>query len=206
LLGGGATTIDFSAEQIPSLGASIGVLVVAVAGLIVTLWIYVSWHRYILLEEYPEGWIPKFRADRIMSYFGKGFAIFLILFVCVMALSLVAALAGPASFIIVIPGFLALGVFTYRWFPVLPAAAIGKPLTIREAWGATEGATGAIIVMVILMILMQLLLSVVVGVIVAIIPLIGIAAQTIFTLILSLINVSIMTTMYGHYVEGRPID
>ena len=38
--------------------------------MIMMLWIVTSWHRFVLLEEYPQGWVPPFRFDRILSYIG----------------------------------------------------------------------------------------------------------------------------------------
>lgn len=205
LLGTTASAVQLNEGEIPSFGAGLMALLVGLIWLLITIWIYVSWHRYILLEEYPTGWIPPLRMDRISSYIGNGLMIFVAMFAGIIILGLAGALLGPVAVIVIVPGMIALAIAAYRLFPVLPAAAIGKPLTLREAWTATEGSTGSIVVMVLLMALMQLLLSIVVGIVVAIIPIIGIAVQTIFTLILALINVSIMTTMYGHYVEGRPI-
>ena len=205
IFGSGAMVAESSTGELPTVTLGLSTIVAAIIWLVITMWIYVSWHRYILLEEYPTGWIPPFRMDRISSYFFKGFGIFLVMLACILVLGLSAAVLGPVSAVVVIPGTLAVAIAAYRWFPVLPAAAVGKPLSMTEAWEATRGSTGAIIVMVLLLAVMQLLLSLIVGIIVAIIPVVGIAVQTIFTLVLALINVSIMTTMYGHYIEGRPI-
>ena len=37
----------------------------------VMLWIAVSWHRFILLEEYPHRLLPPFRSDRILADLGR---------------------------------------------------------------------------------------------------------------------------------------
>ncbi|MBE1286009.1 MAG: hypothetical protein GJ676_22030 [Rhodobacteraceae bacterium] len=179
----------------------------AIAGLIVswgvvTLWIFVSWHRFILLEEYPQGWIPKFRADRIGAYFLAGLRLLGILLAMMMVIVLLAMITGGIAMLLTF----VLGVIVYRFVAILPAAAIGQQLTLGESWNATLGATGSIIVMMILFFLLQIVLSFVINLTAQLIPAIGIASQMTVTLFMSFVNVSVMTTFYGHYVEKRKID
>ncbi|MEP1929779.1 MAG: hypothetical protein ABJJ37_00680, partial [Roseibium sp.] len=54
-------------------------LVFAAASLIISLWIAVAWHRYILMEEVPQGFLPKWHGDRMAAYFGRSILIMLIM-------------------------------------------------------------------------------------------------------------------------------
>ena len=46
------------------------------------LWFIVNWHRFILLEEYPPGWMPKFRGDRVLSYLGHSLLLVIVTLCC----------------------------------------------------------------------------------------------------------------------------
>jgi hypothetical protein len=46
--------------------------------LVIEFWVFVSWHRFIPLEEYRTGWLPKFRVDRIVAYLDKAMLLVLI--------------------------------------------------------------------------------------------------------------------------------
>lgn len=173
---------------------------------LITLWIFVSWHRFVLLEEYPKGWVPPLHFDRMMGYFGKGLMIILLMVLIGTAATFISALLGPLGVVVMIAVWIFLIVMFYRLSVVLPATAIGRPISFGDAWRATEGSTGAIVLLVVIMAIVQLGLQVIFGVAISIVPILGIAVQVIVTLIFSLINVSILTTLYGHYIEGRALD
>jgi len=184
----------------------IPIILFAVVLIIVELWIFVSWHRFILLEEYPTGWIPEFHFDRIMAYLGRGLLIGAIMVAMWILVGLAAAVLGPLGAVIAVAAVFFSVVLVYRLVAMLPAAAIGKSLTVSQAWEATKGSTGTIIVLVIVIVVAQFLLQVVTGLSMMIFAPLGILFQVFVTLVMSLVNVSILTTFYGHYVEGREID
>lgn len=181
--------------------------------LLVELWVFVSWHRFILLEEYPEGWFPRFRGGRILSYFGHGLLIgFLVLLLTVPMFAIFFLLAltlGQTGQVLALTFafgyFIFLFIVIYRFAPILPAAAIGKPLKIKDAWNATAGSGGAIILVFILLAVMQFALQVVTGLSISVFAPLGFAFAALTMLVMTLVNVSILTTFYGHYVEGRPV-
>lgn len=93
----------------------------------------------------------------------------------------------------------------YRASPILPGAAIGKSLTLSEAWQSTAGASGAIAVLVILSVLFQTLLQFLSSLLLFI-PIIGVLIVVFANmLIVPLINVSILTTIYGVFIEKREL-
>jgi hypothetical protein len=209
-------TLDLLSDE-EALGRAIGTgqvglafVLILLAWVIVTLWIFVSWHRFILLEEYPQSWIPPFRFDRILAYLWRGIVLGLIAAALMLPTVGIAAVVGSVvpglAVILTFVAILALVVVVYRLVAILPAAAIGQPLTIGQAWEATRGATGAIFGLLLVSFLAQVLLQLVSGAILAVIPVLGVLFQFLVTLIMSLVNVSVLTTFYGHYIEGRPID
>jgi hypothetical protein len=177
------------------------IFLIVLLWILITIWIFVSWHRYVLMEEYPKGWIPAFRMDRILSYIGHGLKLLLAMFGISVLIVLLSVATGGIAFVLI----LAVAVIIYRFVAILPAAAIGEPLTLREAWNATRGSTGSIIVMLLLFFVLQLVLSGAIAAMQSIAPILGLASQMTVTLFMSLVNVSVMTTFYGHYVQGRPI-
>lgn len=197
------------------MGALILPFIIAVIVLVVIeLWVFVSWHRFILLEEYPSGWIPEFRFDRIAAYFGNGLLIALVIIVTLIPIGMVLGVAAAmvssvlplALFLVPLATMVIAYLIFYRLSPTLPAAAVGESMKLGEAWVFTTGASGTLLVTGISTAVVQFLLQYVGGLSMAVFPPLGIAFQLLTALVMSLVNVSILTTIYGHYVEGRPID
>ncbi|PRY91626.1 hypothetical protein [Donghicola tyrosinivorans] len=189
-------------------GAILIQLLVAVLYVILSLWIAVSWHRYILLEEMPEGYVPQWHGRPIMRYLGFSLLITLIV-------ALAAALGATALMIVgkgLAPVAVALGVFLvlylftvfYRLSPMLPAAAIGEDMGLKEAWDKTKGLTGAILLIIALQMALtfglQLFALGFAG-----IPIIGIIAQIAANWFLTMVMASLLTTFYGHFVQERAL-
>ncbi|MCF6429607.1 MULTISPECIES: hypothetical protein [unclassified Leisingera] len=179
----------------------------------VQFWVFVAWHRLILLEEYPTSWLPAFKGDRILSYFGHmlliGFLVF-VLFIPLMLLvnGLIAAMGSGAlvPMLLVIAGYSVFVLIAmYRMLPVLPAVAIGRPLLLRESWQATSGASGTVFLVLVLLGVLQLLMQFVSGLSFAVFAPLGFVFSAFAMLAMSLVSASVLTTFYGHYVEGRPI-
>ncbi|WP_122074475.1 threonine dehydratase [Pseudophaeobacter sp. EL27] len=176
--------------------------------MVMMFWIVTSWHRFVLLEEYPQGWVPPFRFDRILSYIGHAIMLGILLLIAMIPAAIVMmglSSVSPmlASVFAVILMFAAV-VGLYRLLPVLPAAAIGKPLKIKESWEVTAGETWTIVGLLFIGFLFQFLLNIMAALFV-LVPIIGPIFVYAVLLVMSLVNVSILTTLYGHYIEGRPI-
>lgn len=182
--------------------------------LVIEFWVFVSWHRFILLEEYPTGWIPKFRADRILAYFGRGLLLGLIgaglMLVMMLFFWVVGLIAGQSAGIIIAPmmffGWIFILISLYRLTPILPAAAIGKPLKISEAWAATRGEGWALVLVLVTASVVQILMQIVASLSMAVFAPLGFVFLLLTMLVMTLVNVSILTTLYGHYIEGRALD
>lgn len=194
----------FSQPQVIS-----GVLVVWLVAVMSMLWIVVNWHRFVLLEEFPTGWVPPFRFGPVLGYFGR------IILLGLLALLLMIPVGMVAGLLMVIPvlGVLAFGaayvllaIGIYRVIVILPACAVEKPISLGAAFAATKGANFDIFILMIVSFGANILLQLVILAFSAILPLLGILVSIPVALALALVNVSVLTTFYGHYIEGRPIE
>ena len=190
----------------------IGLLMVLVVAIVyVTLWTVVAWHRFVLLEEAPTGWLPRLSKKHMASYFVAGLKIFLVSFLIGIPVGFVLGffgqLLGSLNGRLVQFGLMFIvAVLAYRWVAILPAAAIGQPIGMKNAYEATKGATGAIILVLAISFGLGFAAELVVTAVSKVLPIIGVALDLVAASIIGLINVSVLTTFYGHYVEGRPID
>lgn len=198
------------------------IILVVIAGVVASLWLAVGWHRYILLEEMPPGITPRWDGGRILAYLWAsiiaGAIMLLIGLVIGFVGGIVVAILG-ASTVSGAPStgqvllFMALGALFiaapiialfYRVASIMPAAAIGKQLTLSEAWGATSGAFGAFYALALIQFAISLLLDQV-G---TLFPAESIGASVWFFLVQwvnLILGLSILTTIYGHYIERREL-
>ena len=189
---------------------------------IISLWIAVAWHRYVLLEETPGAVIPTWNGGRIWSYFVTGLLIFLIGLAATIVTALLAGAivgVGVAAMGMARPGGHGIaggvagsvvGVATmlyifFRYSPALPASALGKPIGLSAAWRTMAGKGGTIAVLVIVSVLFTLATAVVPAQIFERGSMIGIVTDVIAQWINLMVGISVMTTLYGHYVEGRAL-
>lgn len=200
------------ADATAALSASPIMFLTSVLALVAFVWIAVAWHRYVLLDEAPAGQFPAFNGSRLLRYglysLGIGLLALLVgavvgaiaglIFVIVPVLLFIAALLSMAAALVVF----------YRLAPVLPAVAVEQPLTFGAAWEATKGASSSIIVLAIVSAVASFVIDLP-AMVLAMGGSIGSTLALIWTLgtdwLRMLVGVSILTTLYGHYVEGRSI-
>lgn len=185
-------------------------LLTFVLTLVTATWIAVAWHRYVLLEEIPEGWMPKWHGGAFLSYVWRSILIALVVvgaaMISMIPIGFLGVLFPP---LIPVFPFLSVAIGAYVFFrlcPVLPAAAIGDPMPLSAAWAATRGNGGAIFGLVVVSVgasfllqIPQLLSDNPTGVI-------SLLYSVVVTWIITMIGISIFTTFFGHYVEERSID
>ncbi|OED49497.1 hypothetical protein AB838_06630 [Rhodobacteraceae bacterium (ex Bugula neritina AB1)] len=186
-------------------------LVVALS-LLIGMWSVVAWHRFVLLEEIPQGWVPPLQGDRVLAYLGRSLQIVLVLICLMLSVVLVAMLfatilsgaGAPALSLLDLPLSIVFTYFVLRLSVLLPAAALGAAMGLREAWNTTSGAFGDLLglsaILVALQYAAQFILDSTAGS-----PTIAAVLSLVVSVALSLINISLLTTLFGHYAEGRPI-
>jgi len=181
------------------------------------LWIAVGWHRYILLDEAPGVIAPPFRGDRVLAYFGNSLLVGLIAFgialVVFLPVGFIAAIIGRAGgtisyLVLLLPlaSYFVIAVLVYRVSLILPASAIGKPIKLSEAWAATRGSNGTFFALAIVSVLCAAGLTFpVLWITPNLGALAGFVWQTATSWIELMVGVSIITTLYGYYVEKRAL-
>lgn len=196
-------------EMIKATGA-LKLFVMSLLSVLISIWIAIGWHRYVLLQETPVGWLPVWPGIRILGYFWRTILIFLLIVAVSLVVGFVVGLLAAAipAFQVFLPfvfiGIGAIGFF--RLSPVLPATALGNRMTLRDAWTATSGHNGSILLLALLAVVASVFLQL--PTIVSGDPF-SLISQ-IYTVVVgwfaTIISVSLLTTIYGHFVEGRPID
>lgn len=213
VLGFGASAFNpekMAQGDVPEAGFWLGLLLFWVIYMFTSLWIAVAWHRFVLLGEETAGFVPALKSDRIWAYFVRSLGATLVLILAAIVLAvpagiLVAMLAnatGPSliSGLVPILIFIPLLVVFYRISGSLPGAALGNEVDFWAGWNATKGENLNILVLVIITFVFSLILNRL-----GMIPVIGIVAQFIGGWAIIMVGASMLTTLYGHYIEGRSL-
>lgn len=200
----------------PAPGAGVGVSLIVIAAAIIqgiiSIWIAVAWHRFVLLDEVPNNYVPMFNTSRVLGYIGGWLLIGLVgAGVGILGFIVVGIFAAFHATIIAVPLGIVLVVLLivmgYRLGLILPAASVDERLSLRDSWTATRGTTWLIIRLALLSIVAVLVLEI------PVLLLGGLHGPNIATEVWSavvgwfviMVGVALLTTMYGYYVEHRPI-
>lgn len=188
----------------PAIGLSM--IAVTAGYVILSIWIAVAWHRYVLLEEMPEGWFPKWHGGPVASYLGISILITLAIVLVVMVVGwiLMMVMRGAMPVFVIFLAFGA-GIAFFRLSPMLPAAAIGERMKMSEAWHQTRGLTGAILMIAVLQFAMMIGLQITSNLMMFISPVLGFVAQIAVNWFTTIVTASLLTTFYGHFVQERPL-
>lgn len=194
-----------------------GAILLAILGFVVAILIMsliaVSWHRYVLLNEKPNGYIPAQPMGRLWSYIGRVIMLILALLVIIIPVYFVAffILSGiiQATNSIVLAtvmfGLLSL-LFSYismRFSLVLPSNALGNNMGIWESWAATKKVAGPLFVTVFILVLVNFVMAYISESIP--IEIVSIVAIIIVQWVTMMLGIGILTTLYGYCVEGRDL-
>ena len=196
-------------EEDLSPAAAIMVLLVVVISLFVFSWVAVAWHRFILLEEYP-GLLPQIAGRPIWPYLGRSIVYALVLALVALPLMLLLApllMGGGGAFsVLVLIGIT--GLLTYFWLRIaiaLPSVAVGKPISMGEAWRASRGMSGTIFGVAFLLMGINGIATVVTNQVNLILPFMGFLLDVALQWTILMLGVSVLTTFYGHLIEGRDL-
>lgn len=204
----GANTLQTGSFDKTNLSIVIAVLVLQV---LLGLWVAVAWHRFVLLEERATTILPAFNRTLIVAYLIKTLLLLLVVLVVSFFVGGFFGFVSSATknvWIALFAGSVitATGLWTtFRVSPMLPAAALGETMSLKDAWVSTKEHSGSLFILVILLVVATnafnfLVSSVLAGSVVLLIV-VGVV-QTWFLLML---NISILTTIYGVAVEKRPL-
>lgn len=171
--------------------------------------ISVNWHRFILRDEAPQG----LRLDGLMLRYA-GTTILTMLPMVLPALVMVFSIVffPPLATMVGVPLLLAVGAIVTRFSIKLPAVALGeRNFTFRDAWAASEGnfwpCLGVFVLNALILLAFLFVLSTLSGILSVVSPalatLVLVVAAGAMQLLYSLLNASILTSLYGYFVERR---
>lgn len=186
--------------------------IIAAFSLVIFSSIAVNWHRYILLDEVTAS-EKIFRLDRpVWRYAGRTLLIMLVTLVPVIIFSTVFIAAVPnLGPLLAVPFFVA-GIYIMRMSVALPAVALErKDFGIGSALQVTQGNNLQFAALLALNALILLATFLVLGIILAIVGSINMTVARILAVVLSvpvnlflsLFSVSLLSSLYGFFVEQR---
>jgi hypothetical protein len=183
--------------------------------------IAVNWHRYILLDEVPDGRGIFRLDDKVWRYFGNIILIFLILvvagFLVGIPLGIVAALTSLAAsplfplllFIIIVP---VAGTIALRLSVKLPAIALGRTdFSLKNAFAVTRDSNLPIFLIALFEIACVLGSLILIGLLAAALnqlsPALAIAVAYVLHFatnwLITIFSITVLTSLYGFFAEGR---
>ena len=215
-----ADAADFSSG---SVGVAAFILVAAAAFLFwgVSL-VAIAWHRFILLEEVPEGVVPYRKTFRVGRYFWYGFGIsFLAVMSVMLVIGILSMIIGPffmnsmegmaagqtsgAGFLEGLVIGLIVAVLYLRMALILPAVALDEGLTLGMAWEKTSGYTGAILVLALALAFINAVVPLVINLAFSELVWINMALVGLYQWFYFMLGISILSTLYGHIVQNREV-
>ena len=173
-------------------------------------WIAIAWHRFVLLEESSTQLFPGWHASRLFIYLGKTLMlVFLIAIGLVLPLAFVSLLLGGLGLQGLMP-LISLGLFVcvyyffFRAGLVLPAVALDKRISFSESFRMTSDLSGAIWGTAMIVVGVSFTAAILLG---TLMPnnIFGVLANAVVQWFMVMISASLLTTIYGHTVERRPL-
>lgn len=195
-------------------GMGLGVVLVLVVSLITGIWIAVAWHRYVLLGEMPAGFVPPFMGERLGQYFIKSLLIGLVLMVLGMILGMiVGTLFGRLMMGGMLMGMLLMAVTVQvpmiflglRLAAALPGTALDQNPPLMAGWQATTGEWRPLLQLSVIMALSLWAVNLISWFVFGGFGLLANIWQLIAGWPVTMVGLSILTTLYGHYIEKRPL-
>lgn len=171
-------------------------------------WIAVSFHRFMLRCE-PVGVMPGFHWGLIGRYLGMGLLIGVIVMLAAGPVAMFGTitlrnLGGDAALYLSAGFLLLLGAVTFyfvmRLTSGLPGLAVGDAAAFEKAWRATSNRKLTILLLVLIPFGAFFLLDLLINILG--IPVLAYVMTDWFS---ALLNLSILTTLWGHLVEGREL-
>lgn len=203
---------EFEGTEIPMMSPEtiLPTIILGVLAVIASLWIAVAWHRFALTGETAPGWLPRFHGSEIMGYLGRSILIVILIILGIVVVSIpvgiisigLPALAGVMSLMLI-------GLAAYLFFRLgvmLPAAALGDKLTLGAAWDATRGQSGTILTLALIVVGASIVFQ---------LPswfnddptsVLNVVYSLVVNWFATIIGISVLTTLYGHFIENRSID
>ena len=197
--------LNFSSEKMIALLGGNFIFFIAMS------WIAIAWHRFILIEESGNQLIPIWNNLRVLKYSIKTIAIISsVIFILIIPFSMLNIFINGLGLVAILPivNILLFISFYYLFFRaglVLPSIALDETMSIRKSFRETKDISNEIWGLAAIVITMILSIGIISGIL-APSNIIGVLVTSFFQWIVVMISASLMTTLYGHVVERRPIN
>lgn len=153
----------------------------------------------------PAGWLPPWPGPAVSGYLWRSVLLGLTVGLAAVPVAVLSAVLLPPVAMLALTVGVASFIF-FRLSPILPAIALGKPLGFRAAWQATAGAAGTIAGLAGLMILGSLALQIPTMLSGDPNSLLSLVYSVVVGWFAMMIGITLLTTVYGHCVEGRGLE
>lgn len=206
----GFAAILAGAEPPPALG--LAVIAALIAVIFASAWVAIAWHRFVLAEETPS-LLPPIPRSALGGYVWRSFTLGLMMVVIALPLSgmggMVLTLTGLAGLILaeLLVAFVVATALSYLWLRmaiVLPAVAMGRPLTLTQAWAAGAPHAAEILKAAAILVGLNLVITRMLELI-AFPGWVDLIAQLGLSWITIMAGTSILTTLYGVLIEKRSL-
>lgn len=185
----------------------------------VTGWIVfaVFWHRYALLRETNRAGVMRPSIAVFRQYLKAGLVVGLMIFALIVvgsfAFGMVASimLANADAFativitVLVLVLIVLLSWFSLRISLVLPAACVGHEMSVSDSLAATKPAQYNIFWVAMILVILSRILKWLCTELVILAPGSDFFVALAMVVIKGLVYVSVLSTLYGHYIEGRSL-
>lgn len=202
--------VEFNVEEINSGASVLIIFVMMIFSTVVTLWVAVTWHRYVLLDEAPNGWIPRWNMSANLSYFYQIIKFVLILAVVGMVMAVLigisAGISGNASisfWAFLAIAWVALAFIILKISLIFPSAAVETNMGVVDSWCETNPYNKTLFALTIAAVSFGFLSD----------TAINLFDENLFTSMIRFVlntvsffwSLSILTTLYGIVVEERDL-
>ncbi|MCY6383477.1 hypothetical protein [Hoeflea prorocentri] len=188
--------------------------------------IAIGWHRFVLLDEEPQNFFVLRRQWSIGTYVIRGLLIMLILAAVFLPLLLILVLVfgsvifgsvtnegGSSNSLFVMAAFLLLVNVAATWVIlriglVLPTIAVDKRISFGESIRLTRHVAGPLLVTAVCIVVFNFIptfLFEIVSTQSTALEIVRMAFTTAFSWISFLVSIGILTVVYGHCAENRPV-
>ena len=196
--------LNFSSQKITALMGGNLIFFIAMS------WIAIAWHRFILIEESTNYIFPIWDNSRIIKYSIKTIAIVTsVIFLLIIPFSMINIFINSLGLVLILPAvnillFISFYYLFFRAGLVLPSIALDKTMSIKQSFFETKTMSKEIWGLAVIVIVMILGIGVISGIL-APNNIIGVLVTSLFQWIVVMVSASLMTTLYGHIIERRPI-
>ncbi len=205
-------------EDLPTVASLAVLLGLGIIGLTGYALMAILWHRHVLLNGDARSAALRPDVTTVFSYLWRATLVGLVQMLVSIPIAFAMALVGgaalstgasPSLLIFVVLGVLSGVLFLWvalRISVVLPAAAMDRKMRIAESWQITASAATPILGVALILALLNGVISLAATTLLPDAPGVRLVFETAIYALEGLVFISVLTTLYGHLVEGRPLD